>query len=69
MAKEKLKLSDLKVQSFVTALDGERLEEVKGGLRQFAVNGTKSNYKIRWTSLDTRLDPEGHVKSSSGTNQ
>ena len=32
MKKQKLKLSNLKVQSFVTALYGEDLETIKGGL-------------------------------------
>lgn len=69
MAKEKLKLNDLQVQSFITSLGADQLGEVKGGLKIISVNGKKSNYKVRWTSLDTRLDPDEHIKGSGGSNQ
>ena len=53
MAKEKLKLSDLKVQSFVTALDEGEMTRLKGG---DILNGRRFNYRTRWTAVDTRSD-------------
>ncbi len=58
MAKEKLKLTDLRVESFVTSLDKAELEQTKGGL-QVTIQGKKSNYGVRWTSIDTRIEIEG----------
>ena len=53
MAKEKLKLSDLKVQSFVTALDEGEMTRLKGG---YIIKGRRFNYRTRWTAVDTRSD-------------
>ncbi len=53
MAKEKLKLSDLKVQSFVTALDEDQMNRLKGG---YVIKGRRFNYRTRWTMVDTRSD-------------
>ena len=53
MAKEKLKLSDLKVQSFVTALDEGQMNRLKGG---HVIKGRRFNYRTRWTAVDTRSD-------------
>ncbi len=60
MAKEKLTLDELKVQSFTTALTKEQMTEVKGGI--YIIKGRKFDYRVRWTSLDTRLenDPQVH---------
>jgi hypothetical protein len=54
MAKEKLTLSDLKVQSFVTTLEHEQLNQVKGGY--MIVKGRRYTYRSRWTFIDTRSD-------------
>lgn len=53
MAKEKLKLSDLKVQSFVTTLDEGDMNRLKGGQ---IIKGRRYNYRTRWTAVDTRSD-------------
>jgi hypothetical protein len=53
MAKEKLKLSELKVQSFVTALDESDMNRLKGGA---VIKGRRFNYRTRWTMVDTRSD-------------
>jgi hypothetical protein len=54
MAKEKLTLDELKVQSFTTALSKEQMTEVKGGI--YIIKGRKFDYRVRWTSLDTRAE-------------
>lgn len=54
MAKEKLTLSDLKVQSFVTTLEHDQLNQVKGGY--MIVKGRRYTYRSRWTFIDTRSD-------------
>lgn len=53
MAKEKLKLSDLKVQSCVTTLDEGEMNRLKGG---YVIKGRRFNYRTRWTAVDTRSD-------------
>lgn len=53
MAKEKLKLSELKVQSFVTSLGDEQMNRLKGG---YTIQGRRFNYRTRWTAVDTRSD-------------
>ena len=55
MAKEKLKLTDFKVESFITSLDSNQMEQTKGGL-QVTIQGKKTNYQVRWTSIDTRIE-------------
>ncbi|HRI61123.1 MAG TPA: pinensin family lanthipeptide [Saprospiraceae bacterium] len=62
MAKEKLKLSDLKVQSFVTALDEDQMNRLKGG---YVIKGRRFNYRTRWTMVDTRSDVAFDQPSSS----
>lgn len=54
MAKEKLTLDELKVQSFTTTLSKEQMTEVKGGF--YIIKGRKYDYRVRWTSLDTRAE-------------
>lgn len=54
MAKKKITLTDLKVQSFVTALDEEQMNHVKGGI--YIVRGRRFTYRTRWTSVDIRSD-------------
>ncbi len=57
MKKDKITLTDLKIQSFVTSLDEKQLKEVKGGTT--SVRGRRYTYTSRWTSVDTRLEPSG----------
>ncbi len=58
MAKEKLKLEYLKVQSFLTTLEAEQLENVVGG---YVTKGRRYTVNSRWTSVDTRVDNVDHV--------
>lgn len=53
MAKEKLTLSELKVQSFVTSLDEGQMNRLKGG---YVIKGRRFSYRTRWTAVDTRSD-------------
>lgn len=53
MAKDKLKLSDLKVKSFVTSLDEAQMNRLKGG---YVIKGRRFSYRTRWTAVDTRSD-------------
>ncbi|MDX1911063.1 MAG: pinensin family lanthipeptide [Saprospiraceae bacterium] len=55
MAKEKLKLDDLKVQSIVTSLEEGQMQTLKGGRE---VVGRRRTYVVRWTSLDTRAQAD-----------
>ena len=66
MAKEKFTLTELKVQSFVTTLENEELNRVKGGY--YAIRGRRYTYQTRWTTVETRtaelveaLRPTGKV--------
>ncbi|MBC7778369.1 MAG: hypothetical protein H7246_23255 [Phycisphaerae bacterium] len=52
MAKEKLKLKDLKVQSIVTSLEEGQMQTLKGGKE---VVGRRHSYTVRWTMIDTRV--------------
>lgn len=54
MAKEKFTLQDLKVQSFVTTLEGKQMDQIKGGY--MVIKGRKFTYRSRWTFVDTRSD-------------
>jgi hypothetical protein len=54
MAKEKLTLNDLKVESSVTTLGEEQLGKVKGGY--YIVKGHVYTYTSRWTTIDIRGD-------------
>ena len=55
MAKEKLKLNDLKVQSIVTSLDEGQMQTLKGGKE---VVGRRRSYTVRWTMVDTRTQAD-----------
>jgi hypothetical protein len=57
MAKPKLKLADLQVESIVTTLQPQEMQSVKGGL--FVINGNRFRYRARWTSVDTRAETPG----------
>lgn len=52
MAKKKITLTDLKVQSFITTLDEQQMNRVKGGIN--IVRGRRYTYRTRWTLVDTR---------------
>ena len=54
MAKEKLTLEELKVQSFITALGDDQMNQVKGGFT--IVKGRRSTFRTRWTSVDIRAE-------------
>ena len=56
MAKEKLTLTELKVESCVTALHGDQLDKVKGGVA--TVQGRRHSYTVRWTAVDTRVQTD-----------
>jgi hypothetical protein len=55
MAKEKLKLNDLKVQSIVTSLEEGQMQTLKGGRE---VVGRRRSYTVRWTMVDTRVQAD-----------
>ena len=56
MSKEKLTLTELKVESCVTALTNDQLGQIKGGAA--IVSGRRHNYKVRWTAVDTRVQSD-----------
>lgn len=55
MAKEKLKLKDLKVESIVTSLDEGQMQTLKGGKE---IVGRHRSYSVRWTMIDTRAQSD-----------
>ncbi|HOY07704.1 MAG TPA: pinensin family lanthipeptide [Saprospiraceae bacterium] len=57
MAKEKLTLDELKVQSLVTSLEGPAMNQVKGGTAP--MRGKFFTYRTRWTAVDVRSDFQG----------
>ena len=61
MAKEKFTLTELQVKSFVTSLDQEEMNQVKGGY--MTIKGRRFSYRTRWTSVDTRVDATEHLAS------
>ncbi len=63
MAKEKLKINDLKVQSIVTSLDEGQMQTLKGGKE---VVGRHRSYTIRWTMIDTRVQADSMSGHSGG---
>jgi hypothetical protein len=60
MAKEKLKLNDLKVQSFVTSLEDAQMDQIKGGA---IIKGRRYGFRSRWTSVDTRIEQQEGTNS------
>jgi hypothetical protein len=64
MAKEKLTLDELKVQSFATTLSDEQMTNTKGGL--YTIKGRNYNYNVRWTAIDIRLGHIDELKNGSG---
>jgi hypothetical protein len=63
MAKEKLKLNDLKVQSIVTSLEEGQMQTLKGGKE---VVGRRRSYSVRWTMIDTRVQSDSAVNFGGG---
>ncbi|MDO8365459.1 MAG: pinensin family lanthipeptide [Saprospiraceae bacterium] len=55
MAKKKLKLNELKVQSIVTSLEEGQMQTLKGGKE---VVGRRRSYTVRWTMIDTRVQTD-----------
>ncbi len=62
MAKEKLKLSDLKLESFVSTLQKEELDAVNGG--RITIKGRQYSYRVRWTTVDTRTNGDHPTEST-----
>ena len=65
MAKEKLKLNDLKVQSIVTSLEEGQMQTLKGGKE---VVGRRHTYSVRWTMIDTRVQADSLAGFMGGGN-
>jgi hypothetical protein len=63
MAKEKLKLNDLKVESIVTSLEEGQMQTLKGGKE---VVGRRRSYTVRWTMIDTRVQADSAAGFSGG---
>ncbi len=63
MAKEKLKLKDLQVQSIVTSLEEGQMQTLKGGKE---VVGRRRIYSVRWTMIDTRVQSDLAFGSNGG---
>ena len=63
MAKEKLKLNELKVQSIVTSLEEGQMQTLKGGKE---VAGRRRTYTVRWTMVDTRVQADGVIGMIGG---
>jgi hypothetical protein len=63
MAKDKLKLNDLKVQSIVTSLEEGQMQTLKGGKE---VVGRRRTYSIRWTMVDTRVQADSLAGFNGG---
>ena len=60
MAKKSSTLEDLKVQSFVTTLNSEEMNQVKGGL--YVIQGRRFTYRTRWTAVDIRSNSDAQVQ-------
>lgn len=63
MAKEKLTLGELKVQSFVTTLGEEQMNQLKGGF--VSMSGRHYTYRTRWTLVEVRSMPDMAVVSTT----
>ena len=63
MAKEKLKLDDIKLQSIVTSLEEGQMQTLKGGKE---VVGRRRVYIVRWTMIDTRAEADAAGGSIGG---
>lgn len=63
MAKEKLKLNEIRLQSVVTTLEDGQMQTLKGGRE---VVGRRRTYIVRWTMVDTRVQSDSIVVSNVG---
>lgn len=64
MAKDKLTLEDLHVQSLVTSLNVEQMSQLKGGIA--SVRGRRFTYRTRWTAVDVRSNiQEAHATAEA----
>lgn len=63
MAKEKLKLDEIKVQSIVTSLEEGQMQTLKGGKE---VVGRRRTYVVRWTMIDTRTQADSLAGLTGG---
>jgi len=63
MAKEKLKLNEIRLQSVVTTLEDGQMQTLKGGRE---VVGRRRTYIVRWTMVDTRVQSDAIVVSNVG---
>lgn len=62
MKKKTLTLDELKVESFAVSMNNEQMANTKGGI--YIIRGRRFDYRIRWTSLDTRTEmPESSAQS------
>lgn len=55
MAKKKLKIEDIQVQSIVTSLEEGQMQTLQGGKE---VVGRRRTYTVRWTMVDTRAQAD-----------
>lgn len=65
MAKEKLTLEELNVQSLVTSLNEEQMNELKGGIAP--VRGLRFTYRTRWTAVDVRSNMQESAATAAST--
>jgi hypothetical protein len=63
MAKEKLKLEEIKLQSIVTSLEEGQMQTLKGGKE---VVGRRRTYNVRWTMIDTRAQADNLAGFTGG---
>lgn len=54
MKNKKSTLESLKLNSFVTSLNSEEMDHVKGGI--IKIRSRRYTYNVRWTSVDTRIE-------------
>lgn len=54
MSKKVLPLDEIRLQSFVTVLEADLQQHIKGGY--VSVKGKRFTYRTRWTSVDTRAE-------------
>jgi hypothetical protein len=60
MSKKTSTLDDLKVKSFVTKLEPEQMNQVKGGY--YTVKGRRFTYRTRWTAVDIRSNADENLQ-------
>lgn len=63
MAKDKLKLNEIRLQSIVTTLEDGQMQTLKGGKE---VVGRRRTYIVRWTMVDTRVQSDAIIAANMG---